>query len=445
MRSWISVLLTLTIVACNKPKKEEVVDLKTKVTFTLQDVDRSTREWSTTNAYAQRSENAIHLFAINEFGEQLSVLLFDVDTGKLGLNFADDNVVKFKRVKAGVDTTYSNKKSDAANGFLNITGQSPEKSTIAGDFQTRAHFTEFNYVWLLNGTFEDVPYFSVPLTQGELDIMFPLDTAGGGGEEPDPLACPDTISPCVAFYRGNTPYVVTGNNISIQYRENDRLVLKVKYNSFDTLTIGVVPETTFDAQVNYAVGKTLKSKAFIETLSSKFIATTGIAQFEFMTDSVIRGGFELSLKESSQAATAITVSQGLIQNVDVSELMRNVDANNSFSMNTDGFYLDCDTTIATLVDSTTIEIIANSSTTKEAIQIFLPKDVIAIEYNLSNQIRVNHTNFYGVTSKAVSGTLEIINHDKVNKIIEGQINVSTFDFSENRTVNITQGNFKSSY
>ena len=75
----------------------------------------------------------------------------------------------------------------------------------------------------------------------------------------------------------------------------------------------------------------------------------------------------------------------------------------------------------------------------------LPKEVIEIEYNLSNDIRVNHTNFYGVTNKAVTGTVEILAHDKINKTINGVVNVETYDFSENRTVIIGLGEFNTSY
>ena len=445
MRSWIYVLLLLAVVACNKPEKEEVVELNTKVTFTLQDVDRSTREWSTENAYAQRSDSAIHLFATNEFDELLSVLLFDTDTGRLKLDFADENVVKFKRVKAGVDTTYSNKKSDAANGFLNITSQNPANSTISGNFQIRAHHTEFNYVWLLNGKFEDVPYFSVPLTQGELEIMFPNDTTGGG-DEPNPLACPDSTSPCIAFYVDETPYVVSGNNnIKMAYRSKDRMMLQVAYNTFDTLFIGVTPENTFDTQINYVVGKNQKNKAYIQKLSNQYVASTGTAAFNLTTDSTINGGFELVLKEVSQAATTINITEGKIRNVNAKQVIAEPDANNSFSVFADGFYFECDTVVSSLIDSTTIEIIAQSNISKESFQILLPKEVIEIEYNLSNDIRVNHTNFYGVTNKAVTGTVEILAHDKINKTINGVVNVETYDFSENRTVIIGLGEFNTSY
>lgn len=445
MRSWIYVLLLLAVVACNKPEKEQVVELNTKVTFTLQDVDRSTREWSTENAYAQRSDSAIHLFATNEFDELLSVLLFDTDTGRLKLDFADENVVKFKRVKAGVDTTYSNKKSDAANGFLNITSQNPANSTISGNFQIRAHHTEFNYVWLLNGKFEDVPYFSVPLTQGELEIMFPNDTTGGG-DEPNPLACPDSTSPCIAFYVDETPYVVSGNNnIKMAYRSKDRMMLQVAYNTFDTLFIGVTPENTFDTQINYVVGKNQKNKAYIQKLSNQYVASTGTAAFNLTTDSTINGGFELVLKEVSQAATTINITEGKIRNVNAKQVIAEPDANNNFSVFADGFYFECDTVVSSLIDSTTIEIIAQSSISKESFQILLPKEVIEIEYNLSNDIRVNHTNFYGVTNKAVTGTVEILAHDKINKTINGVVNVETYDFSENRTVIIGLGEFNTSY
>lgn len=446
MRSWIYIILLLVVAACNKPEKEEVVELNTKVTFTLQDVDRSTREWSTSSAYAQRSDSAIHLFATNEFDELLSILLFDTDTGRLKLDFADKNVIKFKRVKAGVDTIYSNKKSDVANGFLNITSQNPDKSTISGDFQIRAHHTEFNYVWLLNGKFEDVPYFSVPLTQGELEIMFPNDTTGGSGQEPNPLACPDSTSPCVAFYIDETPFVVSGNNqIKLAYRENDRMMLQVAYNNFDTLFIGVTPENTFDTQSEYNVGKTLKNKAYIQKSGSQFVATTGTATLNLTTDSTITGGFEMTLKETSQAVTTINISEGKIRNVNAKQLIFAPDTSNRFSVFADNFYFVCDTVETALIDSAIIEINAHSSVSKESFQIILPKELIAIEYNLSNDIKVNHTNFYGVTNKAVSGTVEIIAHDKVNKTIRGTINVQTFDFSENRTVELVLGQFNTSY
>lgn len=443
MRSWISIFLLLAVIACNKPETEEKVTLNTKVTFTLQDLDFSTRTWTTNNAYAQRSDSAIHLFATNEFGEQLSLLLFDTDTGKLGLNFADQSIAKFTRIKAGVDTVYSTKKSDKANGISSITKQDPNLSLLDGTFQVRTHYTDFNYVWILDGEFIDVPYFSVPLTQGELDILYPNDTTSHEG--PDPLACPDSISPCITFYVENTPYVVTGNKITAEYREFDRLVLKVAYNGFDTLTIGVSPNSTFQDQQNYVLGKTLKSKAFIETFSSKYIASTGTAIFDFVTDSVIAGGFELSLKESSISATPITVSQGVIRRVPITHIPFNQDINNSFDVLIDGFNFKCDTAFSTLVDSTSINITAISSVCREAFEIIIPKDVIAIQYNIGNSIKVNHTNFYGVTNKANTGTVEIYNHDKVAKTIEGIINVETYDFSENRSVTLSSGVFKTAY
>lgn len=433
----------MSLLACKKPEEEKQPTLDAQVSFTVVDEDGTERIWSSTSAYAEKSPTAYEVVATNQFGERINLMMKTQTTGVYPTSEGSPNVVRFKRIKAQVDSLYSTKKSGFSSGQITLDQIDPTLSALSGRFIVTPYATEKRHVELTGGEFIEVPFIPVNLTETEILLQFPDDTIT---PPIDPLACPDSTAPCFSFSLNGQPYVVADQNLSFVEDELGRLYVKVLYDGVNELNIGL--STTlpaFSQQENYVLGKNADSKGFLETSGDLQLVQSGALNLQFNSmDSLLYGNFEAVVRSTNVSAEEIPLDSGRFFRIPLTKELRTLDSNR-FVRATIGNHQFISDSVVAVNQAGLIDISGSHNFSTETIRLTLSDTIGEGTYAFSGTEKGYFTNYYGLENIYTSGSIEITQHDTLINFIRGTFDFQAFDFSETKMVTISQGSFSTTY
>ncbi|MFT6845241.1 MAG: hypothetical protein ACJAUV_001432 [Flavobacteriales bacterium] len=441
MKSWFPILLLLVIVSCKKPEEEVVEVIKPSVTFDVKDPSGTIREWQSSSAFAKRSENAFQLFAFNTEGEQLNVLMLGSEAGRFKLDNNEHNFVKFNRIKAGENISYTTNRSKYTTGNIYITEVNAVKKTISGNFEMRPHHTDNEYVELKVGLFSNVPYTNELITPGELEIANPIDTIT---PPIDTTIC--NFGPnCLSATIGGMPFKSNGSSqVSIERDTLGRMIFKAYGNNNDLLKISIVSNAGFENQSIYSLGKFTPNKGYYLANGKREVITNGTLQLQFDTTGyAVSGLFSADIKENEVNATTRSITNGLFLGTEITSYSRVV-SSSSMIADITGYTFVSDTVKSNQLGGF-LNLQGKDFEDLEGIELNFPDTILVGNYPLDNVYQTYYYNYYGFKNKYTTGQLNISVHDKIERFIAGSYSFEALDFTENTTITIQTGSFSKFY